>query len=132
MSELISRLRTVFLGLTGLACVAYALGVVLTGRPDPVAWYIPGALGLFSAFAIMAVSLWAGQGPARAATDELYVAVRRRAEGQAYWLSMALFVAVAVASRMGLIALREGFVVLGCLMGGAFLLLFVWHDLRMR
>ena len=132
MSERIAAVRTALLGLTGLACVAYALAVIVTGQPNPVPWYLPGALGAMSALAIAAVALVSGRAAAEAATDELYRLVRDRAARGAYWLSMALFVAVVLAARFGLIGWREGFVVLGCLMGAAFLLLFVWHDLRLR
>lgn len=132
MSERISTVRSALLGLTGLACVLYALGVLLTGRVNPVPWYVPGALGLFSALAITVTALLSGRRAAEAATDELYRLVRDRAARQAYWLSMVLFVALAVAARAGLVGWEQGFVVLGCLMGASFLLLFVWHDLRMR
>lgn len=132
MSARIAQVRVTLMGLTGLACVAYALGVAITGRPDPVPWYLPGALGVLSALVIAGVALASGRRAAQAATDELYRLVRDRAERGAYWLSMGLFVAVALAVRAGWLAWREGFVVLGCLMGASFLLLFVWHDLRLR
>ena len=132
MSEGIAWVRTLSLGITGVACVLYALGVIVTGRPNPVPWYIPGAMGMASALLISLTAIWAGQRAAVAATDELYRMVRDRAERGAYWLSMALFVAVALSAGAGLIGWREGFVVLGCLMGASFLLLFVWHDLRLR
>lgn len=132
MSERIARVRSVLLGLTGGACVLFALGVLATGRVDPMPWYVPGALGVFSALAIAVTALLSGRRATAAATDELYRLVRDRAGWQAYWLSMAVFVGVALAAKAGLVGWKEGFVVLGCLMGASFLLSFVWHDLRMR
>ncbi len=130
--ENISLIRVVSLGFTGLCCVAYAVAVLITGRPDPVAWYWPGAAGILSFVLITVAALIGGKRAAEAATDELYWAVNHRAERHAYWVSMAFFALIAVLCIQGLVPWRAGFAALGCLMGASFLLLFVWHDLRTR
>lgn len=131
-SEMISRLRTGSLGLTGLACVGYAGLALVQGRPDPVWWWLPGGLGLLSALVIALAAFGAGRRAASEAMDELYQAVSHRAQRQAYWLSMAMFVIIAVLTGRDILDARTGFAVLGTLMGASFLLLFVWHDWRMR
>jgi hypothetical protein len=131
-AERLAFLRVLLLGLTGLCCVGYAALALAQGRPDPVGWYIPGAVGAASAVLIALAALLAGRKQAGMASDDLYRHIRARAERQAYWVSMGLFGVAAVSCANGLIAWNTGFAAYGCLMGGAFLLLFVWHDLRMR
>jgi len=131
-ADRISLIRTVCLGLTGVSCVAYSVLALASGVPNPVGWYWPGALGLASGLVITIAAFMGGKSEARAATDELYKAVSHRAERQAYWVSMALFVIVAVSCAWGLMPWDTGFAVFGTLMGASFLLLFVYHDLRMR
>lgn len=128
----LSLIRTTALGLTGLGCVAYAVAALVLGRPDPVAWYWPSALGMASGGVITAAAMLAGRSQARAATDELHRSVSHRAERQAYWLSLALFAGAAVLGAKGWVPWDAAVAALGCSMGAAFLLLFVWHDLRMR
>lgn len=131
-AETFAILRLTLLGLTGLGCVAYALAAILTGRADPVAWYWPSALGLACGALIALASRAAGGRASRAATDELYWAVWGRAQGQAYWASMAIFALFAVLGSTGVVAWPVAVAAMGCLMGAAFLLLFVLNDLRMR
>ncbi|MCB1405512.1 MAG: hypothetical protein KDK01_04430 [Rhodobacteraceae bacterium] len=130
--ESLSLIRVLSLGVTGLSCLGYAVMALATGVPDPVGWYWPGALGVGAALVITVASLIGGRRAARMATDELYRAVTQRAERQAYWLSLAMFAVVATVCARGLVPWDAGFAAFGCLMGAAFLLLFVWHDLRMR
>lgn len=131
-AEHLATIRTVMLGLTGLSCVGYAVLAFWQGRPDPIGWYVPGTIGAASAMLITVAAFVAGNQQARMATDDLYKHVTHRAERQAYWVSMGLFVVVAILCARGVIDWDTGFAVLGTLMGAAFLLLFVWHDLRMR
>lgn len=131
-TEGISAIRLTSLGFTGLCAVAYAVAALMTGRPDPVGWWWPATAGVASAVIITVAAFMGGRGAAKAATDELYRMVTHRAERQAYWVSMALFTGVAVSCSRGLVPWDAGFAALGCLMGASFLLLFVWHDLRMR
>lgn len=130
--ETMATVRLVALGITGLACVTYAALALVADRPDPVGWYWPGLAGVLATLAITFSAVAAGRQQAGTATDELYRAVNHRAQRQAYWLSMALFVALAVAAAQGWVSPRTALAVLGCLMGAAYLLLFVWHDLRTR
>lgn len=131
-AEFMATVRVVALGVVGLACVGYTGLALMADRPDPVGWYWPATAGLLAGLVITFAALVAGPRQARAATDELYRAVNHRAQRQAYWLSMALFVVLAVAAAQGWIGHRTAMAVLGCLMGASYLLLFVWHDLRTR
>ena len=130
-AESIAYVRRWVLGLTGLGCVAYALAALALGRPDPVEWYWPSALGAGAGVLITLAFRAASRAEGRAATDELFTLVQGRAQGQAYWLSMALMAALGFAAAGGLIDWNTAFAALGCLMGAAFLLLFVWHDWRL-
>lgn len=131
-SETFSTIRTVLLGLTGLACLGYALAALVMGRPDPVGWYWPASIGSMAGLLIALAALAAGRAKAGQATDDLYHEVNGRAQRQAYWLSMLVFAVLAVSAAQGWVAHRTAMAALGCLMGAAYLLLFVWHDLRLR
>ena len=126
----IARARSGLLGLTGLCCLLYAGLAFAQDRPDPMYWWIPGAFGATSAVLIAVLSVWAGARQAGMAADELYHNLNRKAQAQAYWLSLALFVGVTLLAAQSVIAFRTGFAVLGTLMGAAYLFLFVWHDWR--
>jgi hypothetical protein len=131
-AETIARVRSLLLGLTGIACLAYAGLALWQDRPDPAFWWVPGVFGAASALAIFALALLAGPRAVQAATDEVHTAVSQRAQRQAYWVSMALFLLTALLASPGLLEWRTALAVLGALMGAAFPLLFVWHDVRMR
>jgi len=126
----ISSARLGLLAITGLACFAYAALALAQNRPDPFYWWVPGLAGVVSSVLIFALAFAAGRRESRMAMDELYRQTSQRAAAQAYWVSLGLFVlAVGLINWVGLDA---GAVMasLGTSMGAAYLMLFVFHDLR--
>ena len=129
-SEFIEKTRVLSLATVGVSCFLYAGMGLMQGRPDPFFWWIPGALGLAAALVITLAALMAGRAAAGAATDELYRATSQRAAALAFWVSMALFVITALLPKFGIADRATSTAVLGTLMGGAYLALFVWLDWR--
>lgn len=127
-----STLRTVLLGFTGLTCLLYAALALMQNRPDPMGWWVPGAIGATAAVLIFIAAFVIGNRAARMATDELYHAVNHRAQRHAYWASLGVFIPIAVLAKREVIAWDTGFAVLGTMMGASYLLLFVLYELRMR
>lgn len=126
-----ARLRTLTLGTTGLICLAFAVLALVTGRSDPMPWWVPGLAGLLSTAAIFAGAALAGDRATQAASDELHRLVDHKAQRHAYWVSLAVFVVFAVLAGNGVIAPGVGFAVIGTSMGAAYLLLFVIYEWRM-
>lgn len=131
-SEQIARLRSVMLGITGLASLFYALLALIENRPDPIAWWIPLAIALMAALIIAASFAIAGPKSANSASDELHRAINATAQRHAYWACLLLFVVIALAASRGLIGPITGYAVLGTSMGASYLLLFVFYEWRMR
>ncbi len=128
----ISQIRSVTLGLTGLVCLAYAGLALVTGHPEPFAWWIPGAMGLASALIITVSAVIGGRRASEAASDELYQSVNHAAQRHAYWVNIAVFVVIAPLSANGLIDMRTGLAVIGTMMGASYLLLLVVYEFRLR
>lgn len=131
-SELFTNLRMVVLGLTGLVCLAYGIGAMALGTPQPFAVWLPGAFGLTSVVLITIAALAAGNDNARRATDEGYVADRKRAEGFGFWVAILLYPAFAVPLWQGWITYPTAFAAMGTLTAAAYLLKFVWVDVKGR
>lgn len=128
--ETIEKTRAILLALTGLACALYAALAFFQGRPNPIYWWIPGAMGVCASLGITLMVFWAGKGAAEMAMDELYRSTTRRAAAGAYWLSLLLFVAMSLSVEGGLTDWPTSYAVLGTLMGASYLWLFVWFDWR--
>lgn len=126
-----SILRSLLLGLTGLSCVTYALLAVLQGRPDPVGWWIPGAVGACAAALIFLAAVMVGRRATQIAMDELHILVNQRAQRHAYWVCLGLFVGVILLAKTGIVDWNTGFAVLGTLMGASYPLLFVFYEWRL-
>ena len=131
-SETLAWVRIWALGMTGLACVAYATLALAMGRPDPVGWYWPGLIGAAAAVVISVTAFVAGRPQTQAAMDELHQETNHRAQRHAYWLSLALFVGLSGGAALGWVGFNTAMAAFGCLMGASYLLLFVWYDLRIQ
>lgn len=131
-AETFATIRTLLLGLTGLACLAYALAALVLGRPDPVGWYWPASIGVAAGALITLAAVMAGRARAGQATDDLYRHVHQRAATQGYWLSLVTLALTGAAGGLGWIDWRTAFAAQGTLTGAGFLLSFVWLDLRHR
>tara|TARA_B100000780_G_scaffold133026_1_gene93297 strand:- start:121 stop:381 length:261 start_codon:yes stop_codon:yes gene_type:complete len=69
--EKIIRFRNIALGLTGLIYLLYALLVILTRRPGPMPWWLPGMFGLLSGVIIFLTFWRAGPILAQQVSDQL-------------------------------------------------------------
>ena len=131
-AELIEKVRFWALLATGLICLAYALGALALGRPDPFSGWLPGLFGVVAAVMITSVALVAGPKHARMAADESYVADTRRAAGHAFWIALLLYPLFAVPLAQGWITHQVAYAAMGTLTGAAYLLLFCWFDRKGR
>lgn len=131
-SENLSNIRALVLGATGLICLAYAVLALLWGRPDPFSSWIPGLAGFMSAAIISIAALTAGRKNTERAADEGYRADNHRAQRISYWIALLLYPVFALFLANGLIDWSVAFAAMGTLTGAAFLLLFVFFDMRGR
>ncbi|PIE13882.1 MAG: hypothetical protein CSA70_03985 [Rhodobacterales bacterium] len=95
-------------------------------------WWVPALCGLTSAAAITLAAQNADKRAIRMAMDEGHAAETRAAQATAYWIALLLYPVFALPLARGWITPQTGFAAMGTLTGAAFLLLFVWHDLRGR
>lgn len=128
--DFIMRTRQICLGLTGLICLAYAVGAVLGGTPQPFSPWLPGLMGLLAAAAITLSAFVAGQHNARRAMDEFYRSVDHRAQRYAYWFALALYPAFGLLLGFDMLDYPVAFAAMGTLTGAAYLLLVTLFDLR--
>lgn len=131
-SEKLSDIRVAVLGLTGLICLVYACLALFFGDPDPMPFWIPGLAGLASAAIITIAARAAGRKNTRRAVDEGYFADSHMAQRMAYWVALLLYPIFGLLLSFGWVAPGVAFAAMGTLTGAAFLLLFVWFDLRGR
>ena len=131
-ADTLARLRRATLGATGLVCLAYALAALAMDRPDPFAFWLPGAFGVASAFIITLALNVTDRKSAKAATDEGYRADTHRAARVAYWIALALYPLFGVLLASGLTTFPTAFAAMGTLTGAAFLLLFTLFDWQGR
>ncbi|MCF4099526.1 hypothetical protein [Maritalea mediterranea] len=131
-SEFFTNVRTAVLGLTGLVCLVYGGGALAMGTPQPFAFWLPGLFGVASVILISIAALAAGDDNARRATDEGYVADRRHAEGFGFWVAILLYPAFAVPLWQGWVSYPTAYAAMGTLTAAAFLLRFVWADVKGR
>ncbi len=129
-ADSIIRVRQIMLGLTGLACLGYAIAALVTGRPDPVAFWVPGAFGILAALVITGSFFLAGRAQGQVASDELYHAENARAQRIAYWVALGLYPLFGVLLAAGLVTFPVAFAAMGTLTGAAYLLLFVLLNAR--
>lgn len=131
-SELFTNVRTGMLGLTGLVCLAYGAAALAMGTPQPFAFWVPGLFGVASSVLIAIAAFAAGNANARRATDEGYVADRKQAEGIGFWVAILLYPAFAVPLWQDWVSYPTAFAAMGTLTAAAYLLSFVWADVKGR
>lgn len=130
--NLLLNLRVVLFGLTGLVCLMYAVMALLTGRPDPISPWIPAAIGIGSALIIFLALLTAAPRDVGVARDEGFSVDVRRAQGIGYWVALSLYPVFGFYLANGGVRYEVAFAAMGTLTGAAFLLPFVWFDLKGR
>lgn len=131
-AETFSNTRLVMFGLTGLACLTYAISAMILSDPRPFAWWIPGGLGVMSGVVLWITGTLVGDENCDRAMDEGYDADSGRAQQIAFWVAIALYPLFSVLMIVDLVTLPVAFAAMGTLTGATFLLLFVWFDLRGR
>lgn len=131
-SNSVLNIRVVVFGLTGFVCLFYAVLALVNGRPDPFSPWIPGVFGVASAIAVFVALLAAGSRNAAMARDEGFSHDFRRAQGVGYWIALLLYPVFGYLLTNGLVTYSVAFAAMGTLTGAAFLLLFVWFDLKGR
>lgn len=129
-SDQLARLRRVFLGLTGLTCLAFALGALTLGRPDPFSPLVPLGMGVIAALAIGGAAFIAGDAVASQTEDEGYDRDRSRAERWGYWVALLMYPIFGVALSFDWIEFPVAFAAMGTLTGATYLLVFVLLDAR--
>jgi hypothetical protein len=128
----LSLLRMIVLGATGLICLAYAVLALINGRPDPFNPYIPGGMGVLAFVAIFFGAMAAGEKNTQMAMDEGYRADARNAASKAYWVAMVLYPIFAVPLAFKMIEPMVAFAAMGPITAAAFLLGFVYLDMKGR
>ncbi len=118
-SELFSNVRVTVLGLTGLVCLAYGVGAVTMGTPQPFAFWVPGIFGVASAVLIFITAIVVGNESARRATDEGYVADRKQAESFGFWVAVLLYPAFAAPLWQGWVSYPTAYAAMGTLTAAA-------------
>lgn len=131
-TNLIAHTRITVFGLTGAVCLLYAFMALVTGRPDPLPFWVPGVCGVLAGFLLAVMSRFAGRKVANMAWDEGYVADARRAASISFWVGLMMYPVFGLLLWSGIIAWDMAFVIMGLLTGASYLLLLVWFDLRGR
>ena len=129
-SETISKTRNVVFGLTGAVCIVYGALALTMGRPDPMPFWIPGALGLLAAIILVIGSFIAGAKQSEMAWDEGYLSEQRRAAEIAFWVGIIVHFILSMLLFGGMIEINAGFVASGILPAGVYLMLIVWFGAR--
>ena len=112
--------------LLGLVLLAYAVGVLLTGSPEPFAWWITVAAGIGTAVVTSGVAAIAGRKATQVAWDEMAREEWRRCLGFGFWVAVWLYPLFAVLIGLSLVGWNQAFAEMGTLTAAApFLLLMV-------
>lgn len=132
-SETISRIRLVAFGLTGLTCLIYGGLSVLNGQPDPFHPAIPGLMGAATAIILLLTAFGGDAAGARIAwEDEGYKNDTARAAQIGYWIALFNYPVFAALLYFKLLNGSVAFAAMGTFTAAAFLLSFVYLDLKGR
>jgi hypothetical protein len=130
--ENIATVRTCLLTLTGLSCLLYAIMALISNRPDPFWWFIPGALGVFAGLGTTLVFMLATPKVRRMASDEMYIQITHRAQRNAYWMTLAMFPIFAIGVFIFGLEWNTVFAAMGTLTGAVYLLRLTHLEWRAR
>ena len=131
-SSTLANIRVTVFAMAGLVTAAYAIGVLISGRPDPMLFWIPGVAGICAAIAIFMSAGAAGQSTRDQAFDEGYLADTHKAQRYGFWIALFLYPAFGLLMFLEVVNHEISFAAMGTLTGASFLFLFVWFDLRGR
>ena len=124
------KIRGWLMGFAGVVCLAYGVLAILTGRPDPMPQFIPGAAGVAAAVAIYLAFWQAGAASRKAASDEMFTQEMNGAIKVGFWVGIFLYPAFAPFLIAGMTTFEVAFAAMGTLMAAAYLLTFAVSTLR--
>lgn len=124
--------RGLILAATGLICALYSVMALITARPDPIPFWIPGFATALSFFLIWLATAAAGPQATEQAFDEGYLADERRAQSVGFWTAVALYPLFGLMLWLGWVSYAVTFAAMGTLMAAVYLLCVVWFDVRGR
>ncbi|MCF6320880.1 MAG: hypothetical protein L3J32_03830 [Rhizobiaceae bacterium] len=122
--ELISRIQSVSMGLTGVMGLIYAGLVLATGKPEPISMWWPATFGLATALIIGISFVVAGSRVAGMATDELFNTQDNRAHRIGYWTALFLYPIFGYLIAQGYVAINLAFVAMAGLTAAAYMIPF--------
>ncbi|TMV91403.1 hypothetical protein FGG78_10645 [Thioclava sp. BHET1] len=125
-----SMLRRIVLGLSGLVCLLYAVLALIMRNPAPISPWLPWMSGALGLFVIFAAARLAGPDQVRRAKDELFRHDAQTAQRVGFWVALSLYPIFAIPLSLDMIAWPVAFAAMGTLSAAAFLLSFVWFDMR--
>ncbi|MEM7169508.1 MAG: hypothetical protein AAF530_05030 [Pseudomonadota bacterium] len=119
---LIGRIRFLTMALTAGICLIYALLVLVSGKPDPISPWWPGAFGAATAIIIFLSFRVAGTQAADMAMDERYVVQDGLAHRIGYWSALFMYPLFGALMALDLIPYYLVFPLMGCLTAAAYLI----------
>jgi uncharacterized membrane protein YkvI len=120
----IAFIRNVCFSLLGLVLLSYAIAVLFTGQPDPVASYIPGLAGIIVAIIVTVISRSGHAKAAAIAWDELTRKEWSHALVAGYWVAIGLYPIFGVLLYLEMVVFSQSFAAMGTLSGAAPFLVF--------
>ncbi len=122
----LTLLRNASFSLLGLVLLAYGLGVLVTGSPEPFASWITAAAGIATAVVTSGAAALAGRRATQVAWDEMAREEWRRCLGFGFWVAVWLYPLFALLIGLSVVDWRQAFAAMGTLTAAApFLLLMV-------
>ncbi len=131
-SRTLTLIRNTSFSLLGLILLAYGLGVLVTGRPDPFPWWVTAGAGIATALAVSVASGLAGRRAAAIAWDELAREEWKTCLAFGYWVAVWLYPLFAVLMAFSMVDQVQAFAAMGTLTAASPFLLFLSKWLRGR
>lgn len=128
--ETIAKVRSALMAMTGLSCLSYAVLAIISNKPDPVWWFVPGTVGAVAGLGTALVFALASPEARRMANDEMYRHITHRAQRHAFWVALSLYPVFAIAVIAFGLDWRVVFAAQGTLTGAAYLLLLNFYEWR--
>ena len=122
----LTLIRNGSFSLLGLILLAYAVGVLLMGTPEPFPWWITAMAGIGTGVVVSVAAAIAGRKAARAAWDEMVREEWRRCLSFGFWVAVWLYPLFAVLIGLSLVTWNQAFAAMGTLTAASpFLLMMV-------
>jgi len=128
----LTMIRNASFSLLGLILLAYWVGVLVTGRPDPFPWWVTAVAGVATAVVNMLAALLAGRHAVAITWGELVREEWKDCLRLGYWVSVWLYPLFAVLIGLSLVDFSQSFAAMGTLTASSPFLLFLSKWLRGR